>query len=320
VTREWAEPGRRAAGRPRPFRFGILTKGAPTRKGWLELLDRVEDAGFSILHVPLHSSPQFSPLVALTDAAARTSLRLGTLVQNNDLQHPALLARDATTLALLSEGRFELGIGAGWMERDYRQLGIPLDPGRDRVARLAETIEILRRSWSGEEFTLHGAHYSLDTFQGLRGPSVPLLVGAGGDRMLQLAAGAADIVSFCRSMSAGSTPQEIAADASLESTEGKVRTLRTYLGARAAQVELNILVVRAGIGAQAEAQLQKYVSDTGVSDRTARQTPEHLLASGLEELVDLIEERRARAGISYYVFREKDLDQTRPLVVRLAGA
>lgn len=304
--------------RPRPFRFGILTKGAPTRAAWRELLTRVEDIGVRSLLVPLHSTPQFSPVAALADAAARTSLRLGTLVHNNDLQHPALLARDATTLALLSEGRFELGIGAGWMERDYRQLGLPLDAGRERVARLAEAITILRRSWSGEEFSFHGAHYRLDAFQGLRGPSVPLLVGAGGPRMLRLAADTADIVSFSRDFSAGSAPHDVAVDASLESVEAKALALRTDLGARAADVELNILVVRLGLGADANEQLGRYAASTGVSDRTARETPEHLLGSDPEDLVDLLQERRARTGINYYVFNESALDSARPVVERLA--
>jgi probable F420-dependent oxidoreductase len=303
----------------RPFRFGILTKGAPTAKAWRELLARTESAGFDALHVPVHSTPQFSPFAALADAAARTSLKLATLVHNNDLQHPALLGRDATTLALLSEGRCELGVGAGWMERDYRQLGIPMDAGRDRVARLGEAIEILRRSWSGETFSYRGAHYMLDGFRGLSGPPVRLLVGAGGDRMLRLAARTADIVSFSRSLSAGSTAHEIARDASLESTERKSRVLHEHLGNRSADVELHILVVRAGTGAEARDQLDAYVSATGVSARTARQTPETLLGSGLDELVDLMEERRARTGINYYVFRDVHLDQARSLVDRLAG-
>lgn len=313
------EPEGFAGRMARPFRFGILTKGAPTRQAWLELLARTEGAGFDALHVPLHSTPQFSPFVALTDAAARTRLRLATLVHNNDLQHPALLGRDATTLALLSDGRFELGIGAGWMERDYRQLGIPMDPGRERVGRLAEALEILRRSWTGETFSFQGKHFRLEGFQGLMGPRVPLLVGAGGDRMLRLAAKSADIVSFSRDMSAGSTLREIAADASLESTESKSRRLQTYLGARSAETEFHILVVQAGVGAQAEAQLHDYMSATGVSYRIAQQTPEHLLGSDVEELVDLLEERRRRTGITYYVFRDAHLDHVRPLVERLAG-
>jgi probable F420-dependent oxidoreductase len=304
---------------PRAFRFGLLTKGAPSRRAWLELLARVEGAGFDSLQIPLHSTPQFSPFVALADAAARTSLTLTTLVHNNDVQHPALLARDATTLALLSGGRVELGIGAGWMDRDYQQLGIPMDPGRERVDRLAEAIEILRGSWSGEPFSFHGKHYAVEGLQGLAGPRVPLLVGAGGDRMLRLAARTADIVSFSRSMSAGSTLPEIAADASLESVERKSRLLRAYLGPRAQKVALHILVVRAGTGAEAESQLRDYVSATGVDECTARQTPEHLLGSGPDELAGLLEERRARTGITYYAFRDVHLDQVRPLVERLAG-
>jgi probable F420-dependent oxidoreductase len=303
----------------RPFRFGVLTKGADTPRAWHDQLSRIEDAGFSSVLIPVHTTPQFSPSAALADAAARTRLRIGTLVQNNDLQHPALLARDATTLALLSEGRFELGIGAGWMERDYRQLGIPLDSGRDRAGRLAEAIEILRRCWSGEEVSFQGAHYSLTGFRGLRGPSVPLLVGAGGPRMLRLAADTADIVSFSRDLSAGSSAHEIAVDASLESTQRKARALRERLGSRAGQVELNVLVVRAGAGPDALARLEQYASDTGVSTQTARETPENMLAGSPQELADLVHERRARTGISYYVLREPDLDQGRLLVERLAG-
>ncbi|MDH6108190.1 putative F420-dependent oxidoreductase [Kitasatospora sp. MAP12-15] len=303
-----------------PFRFGVLTKGASSRKAWLDLLAEVEDAGVSSLHLPTHSTPQYSPAVALADAAARTSLRIGTLVQNNDLQHPALLAREATTLALLSEGRFELGIGAGWMERDYRHFGLPLDPGGERVSRLAEAIEVLRRCWSGREVSFHGKHYTVDSLQGLQGPPVPLLVGAGGGRMLRLAAECADIVSFSRDLSAGSTPHQIAVDASLESTEDKARILRGHLGARAAEVELNVLVIRAGVGSDAQAKLDQYLSDTGVSPQTARETPENLLGSSIDELVDLLQERRARTGISYYVLREPDLQLARLLAARLSGS
>lgn len=301
------------------FRFGILTKGAATRRAWLELVRRTEDAGFDTLLIPSHSTRQFSPAVALADAATRSSLRIGTLVHNNDMQHPVLLAREAATLAVLSEGRFELGLGAGWMERDYQQLGLPLAAGGVRVSRLAEAIEVIRRCWSGEEFSFHGEHYRVESLSGLAAPPVPLLVGAGGDRMLRLAADSADIVSLSRCLSAGSTPGEIAADASLESTERKSALVRARLGARAAEVELNILVVRAATGVDARAKLDDYVTTTGVNPRTARETPENLLASSPDEAVDVLHERRARTGISYYVFRDQDLDQVRTLVPRLAG-
>ncbi|MFJ6200054.1 TIGR03621 family F420-dependent LLM class oxidoreductase [Micromonospora sp. NPDC092111] len=302
-----------------PFRFGVLTKGAPTRAAWHDLLARVEGGGFDALHVPLHTTPQFAPFVALADAAARTTLRLATLVHNNDLQHPALLARDATTLALLSDGRFELGVGAGWMERDYRQLGIPMDPGRLRVDRLAEAVEILRGCWAEGPYTFHGKHYTVTDLQGLDGPRVPLLVGAGGDRMLRLAARIADIVSFSRSISAGAAPRQIAEDASLESTERKAAVVRAHLGDRAADVELHILVVKAGVGDDARRQLDEHVVATGVSATTARQTPEHLLGRDAQELADLLRERRERTGINYHVFRDVHLDVVRPVVEQLAG-
>jgi hypothetical protein len=137
--------------------------------------------------------------------------------------------------------------------------------------------------------------------------------------MLRLAADCADIVSMSRSMSAGSTPREIAMDASLESTERKAKAVLARLGARAAEVELNILVVRTAIGVDARAKLDDYMTTTGVDPQTARTTPENLLAYSPDEAVDLIQERRERTGISYYVFRDQDLDQARMLVERLAG-
>ncbi|GLK99216.1 TIGR03621 family F420-dependent LLM class oxidoreductase [Dactylosporangium matsuzakiense] len=303
----------------RPFRFGVLTKGAPSRAAWHELLGRIEGSGYSALHMPLHTTPQYAPFVALADAAARTALTLTTLVHNNDLQHPALLARDASTLALLSDGRFELGIGAGWKDGDYHQLGLPMDPGRLRVERLGEAIDVVRRTWSAEPYTFKGKHYTVQDLQGLPGPRVPLLVGAGGERMLRLAARTADIVSFTRSMSAGSTAREIAEDVSLESTERKAAVVREHLGARAADVELHVLVVRAGVGDDARRQLDEYAAASEVSAATARQTPEHLLGRDRQELEDLLLERRARTGISYYVFRDVHLDLVRPVIEHLAG-
>ena len=283
----------------RPFRFWILTKVAADRAAWHDLLDRVQGGGFYTLHFALHAAPQFAPFVALADAAARTSLTIGTLVHNNDLEHPALVARDAMTLALLSEGRFELGIGAGWMDRDYRQLGIPMDPGRVRARRLAEAIEIVRGSWTGEPFSFNGKHYTVQDLQGLAGPRVPLLIGAGGDWMLRLAARTADIVGLTRGFWEGSIARDIAQDPSLER---KAATLRGYLGDRAADVELHHTVVRVGTGAEASRQLDEYVSACGVSEETARRTAENFLGRDTQELADMLQERRARTGISYYTF------------------
>lgn len=300
----------------RPFRFAIFAKGAATRAAWLDLLDRVDGGGFGALHFPMHAAPQFAPFVAFADAAARTSLTFATLVHNNDLQHPALLARDAMTLSVLSEGRVEMGIGAGWKDRDYLQLGIPMDPGRVRAARLAEAIEILRRSWAGETFSFHGEHYTVQDLQGLSGPQVPLLIGAGRDGLLRLAARSADIVSFTRRIEGGSTARDIAEDPSLER---KAATLREYLGDRAADVELQIMVVRAGTGTEASRQLDEYVSASGMSEGIARQTAENLLGRDPQELADMLQERRARTGISYYTFRYEHLDLVRPVVERLTG-
>lgn len=300
----------------RPFRFAMFTKGAPTRAAWVELLDRVVGAGFDTLHFSLHTTPQFAPFVALADAAARTPLTIGTLVHNNDLEHPALLARDAMTLAVLSEGRFELGLGAGWKDQDYQQLGMPMEPGSVRASRLAEAIEIVRGSWTGDPFSFHGKHYTVQNLQGMPGPRVPLLLGVGGDWMLRLAARTADIVGLTRAFWNGSVARDIAEDPSLEH---KAARLRGYLGDRAAEVELHHTAVRVGTGAEASRQLDEYVAANGVSEKTARKTAENLLGRDTQELVDMLQERRSRTGISYYTFQAQHLETMRPVVERLAG-
>ncbi len=269
--------------------------------------------------MPTHSTPQFSVTVALADAAVRSRLTIGTLVANNDLQHPALLARDAATLALLSEGRFELGVGAGWMVRDYTQLGLPLLSGGARVEKLTEAISIIRSSWTGEEFSFHGSHYDLAEFRGLPATGVPLMMGAGGDRMLALAAASADIVSFSRSLSAGNSARDIAVDATLDSTLRKGRTLAQHLGDRRGSVELNVLAIRVEIGSRYRERVREVADATGLPESDVVDTPENFFAATAQDMADQLTERRRLTGISYYVIRDQDIDACIPVLARLVG-
>nr|WP_244320420.1 MULTISPECIES: TIGR03621 family F420-dependent LLM class oxidoreductase [Streptomyces] len=297
----------------------MLTKGAPSRQEWTSLLARTEAAGFTSLLMPTHSTPQFSVIAALADAAVRSNLTIGTLVANNDLQHPALLARDAATLALLSGGRFELGVGAGWMVRDYTQLGLPLLSGGARVDKLAEAISILRSSWTGEEFSFHGSHYDLAEFRGLPATGVPLMMGAGGDRMLALAAASADIVSFSRSLGAGNSAHDIAVDATLGSTLRKARTLAQHLGDRRSSVELNILAIRVEISPRYRERVREVAEATGLAKSDVVDTPENFFAATAQDMADQLMERRRLTGISYYVIRDQDIDACAPVLACLVG-
>src|SRR5438105_3752089 len=187
--------------RPRPFRFGLSLMPERSGAGIAEQARWAEDHGFSTLLVADHLVPgALDPFPSLAAAAAATRhLRVGTFVVNNDLRHPVLLAREAATLDLLSDGRFELGLGAGHMESEYLEAGIPFERGRVRVERLAESVEILKTLLAGEECTFEGRHYHVRGHRvpaPAQRPRPPFLIGGNGPRLLELAGREADAVGF----------------------------------------------------------------------------------------------------------------------------
>src|ERR1700733_12711351 len=138
----------------RPFRFGVQARSAPDRKTWLDLGRRAEGAGYAVLTMPEHPNDQFSAMPGLTAiAGVTTDLRLGQLVLTNDFNHPALLAKEFATLDLLSDGRLEMGLGAGHVGEEYAQLGIPFERKGTRVDRLFEAVEIVRGLMADEPLT-----------------------------------------------------------------------------------------------------------------------------------------------------------------------
>ena len=112
----------------RPFRFGVQVRAAPSGAAWRDLARKAESLGYSTLYVPDHFDGVWGPFTALAVAAeATTTLNVGSLVLANDFRHPVVLAREVATLDLVTEGRVELGIGAGWLRDDYDQSGIAYD-------------------------------------------------------------------------------------------------------------------------------------------------------------------------------------------------
>src|SRR3954452_7724480 len=182
----------------RPFRFGVSGRGT-TQAEWREFARRAEALGYSSLLLPDHFYRQLSPIVALAAAAQSTrTLRLGTLVLDNDFRHPAAMAKDVATLDSLSDGRFELGIGTGSIPADNERTGIPFDPPGVRYERLTETLAILKAHFGPDELvTFTGKHYQVKDLPAFPKPvqsHVPLMLGARGPRMLRLAGREADII------------------------------------------------------------------------------------------------------------------------------
>jgi probable F420-dependent oxidoreductase len=152
---------------PRRFRFGIMAAGAATGDDWVKTARKVEDLGYASLMMPDHFGDQLAPMPALTAAAAATTeLRVGALVLDNDYRHPVLVAKEAATLDLLSGGRLELGLGAGWMNTDYQQSGISQDPAGVRIDRMAEAVIVLKGLFADGEFSYAGRHYAISGLNG----------------------------------------------------------------------------------------------------------------------------------------------------------
>lgn len=149
----------------RPFRFGIQASKAGSQKEWTELAKTAENLGYSSLTMPDHFTDQLAPVPALMAAASVTkNLRIGALVWDNDYKHPVVLAKELATLDLLSDGRLEIGIGAGWMATDYEQAGMQYDRPGVRIDRFLEGLEIIKRAMTGEKFSFSGKHYTITDY------------------------------------------------------------------------------------------------------------------------------------------------------------
>ncbi len=212
----------------RRFRFGAQLSFAGTREEWVAKARRVEELGYSTLCVPDHFDDQLAPMPALTAAAAATTnLRVGTLVLDNDYRHPILTAKEAATVDLLSGGRLELGLGAGWLRSDYEQSGIALDPPSVRIDRLEEALAVVKGLLAGGKFSFCGRHYTVTNHPGtplsVQRPRPPILVGGGGRRILALAGREADIVSVNFDLSSGAIGTHLGATATAGATAEKVR-------------------------------------------------------------------------------------------------
>ncbi len=302
----------------RPFRFGMVFTGDTSALGWRNLAGRLEGEGFSTLLVADHYlNPMACGVLQVAAADATTTLRVGSYVYNNDFRHPALLAKEAATIDVLSGGRLELGLGAGWHKGEYDQIGVAFDPGPVRVARLEEAIEIMTRLWEGGPVHFEGQHYRIDGLEGTPLPvqrPLPLMIGGGGPRMLRIAARRADIVALVpRSLpDGGLDPAEFAIgafDARLAVLDAAV----TEAGRTASPPERSVLVFEM-YRTPAELDADDWIDAELVA------TSPYALVGDVEAMADALVERRERWGLSYVVCFDADLEAFLPVARRLAGS
>jgi probable F420-dependent oxidoreductase len=304
-----------------PFRFGIQCRGPADAAGWRDLARKVEDLGWSTLTLPDHFEDALAPTPALMAAAdATTTLCVGTMVYANDFRHPVVLAKEAATLDLLSEGRFELGIGAGWMTTDYARSGLTLDRPGLRIERLTEALAIMRALWSDGPHSFEGAHYRIRDLDGLPKPCTPggprVVIGGGGERVLRMAATHADVVSVNVNLAAGVIDSRAFGFGTPDATDEKVGWLRDAAGERDPEVQVRVHL--AAVTDDRDGLIDQLAGGFGLTPEQARETP-HALIGDVHQICDQLVERRERWGISYLGLSADQLEAFAPVIARLAG-
>jgi probable F420-dependent oxidoreductase len=298
---------------------------------WRDDVRRIEDLGFSSVSVSDHFTRGWTmePVVVMTAAAEVTiSLRVLSLVFGNDYRHPVMLHKSMATLDVLSEGRVEIGLGAGWMRDDYRAANLPYDPAPMRVERLEEAALVLNGLFGQDPFTFRGKHYQIEALEGLpkpyQRPHPPLLIGGGGRRVLEVAARVADIVGINPSQRAGAVTSLEALDQTFDRVAEKVAWVREVLesGRRSiGDVELQIRLLSSCVtrsSKQARTMLTGLAERMAVNPALLERSPA-LLYGTVEQCVEALQERRERLGISYVNLTGGNIEELAPIVARLRG-
>jgi probable F420-dependent oxidoreductase len=320
----------------RPFRFAVQSFSAPDAATWRERARRAEALGYSTLHLAdhflgpgpalaatHHPLQELAAVPAMAVAAeATTTLRVGCRVFCNDYRHPVLLAKEAATLDLLSGGRLELGLGAGWLRAEYEAAGMPFDPAGRRIERLAESVSLLKALFADAPVEHAGDHYRVSGFRGaprpLQRPHPPLMIGGGGRRVLELAAREADVVSLNFDNRAGVLGRDGVERSTAEATAAKVSWVRAAAGARFAALELEIGAYFTFVTDTPGPIAAQMGAAFGLGADAMMRHP-HALFGSCDALCEELERRREQYGISYVTVGDLALDAFAPVVARLAG-
>jgi probable F420-dependent oxidoreductase len=319
----------------KPFRFSVQSFIADSARDWRERARKVEDLGYSTLHLADHflgpgtalaatgHPPQnLSAIPAIAVAAeATTSLRVGCRVFCIDYHHPAVFAHQLATLDVLSEGRLEIGLGAGWIQNEYEASGIPFDPPAIRIDRLAEVTELLKAHMAPGEISISGKHVKVNGYEGnpksIQKPHPPIMIGGGSKRILELAGRTADIVSFNYNNRSGMLGSDGVQMSTAEETRRKLAWVKAGAGDRFADLELEIGAYRTFVD-QGDDPARSMAESSGLSVDEVKQHP-HALFGSVSEICEELERRRSEYGISYVCVMDYAMDAFAPVVAKLTG-
>ena len=304
------------------MRFATQAGGAPTAQEWFDRAKRIEAMGYDTLAMPDHMvGGAWAAMPALAALAqVVTKLRFGTLVIDNDFRNPVLFAREVAVLDVLTAGRFELGLGAGWLDRDYTGTGIPFDRGRVRVARLAEAVTLMKRLFTEESVDFAGKFYSVTKAESrpkvVQQPYPPLMIAGGGDEILTLAGREADIVAIVPAGITGSG--KLAKESlTLETMKRQAQLVRDAAGARAENIEYSMFL-DCVITDDRDRKIAE-MADVGKVDADLIRGSAYRGIGTVAEITAHVRTLRAEVGVTYFCLRGPDVEQLGPVIEALSG-
>jgi probable F420-dependent oxidoreductase len=292
-----------------PFRFGVEMMEPFAGLTWAESARELERLGYSTLFAPDHFDEGLGPIAAMTAAAAATTeLTVATAVFAADFRHPAVLARELAAIDLLSEGRLEVGLGAGYQVNDYRASGIAMDPPKVRVDRLIEYVAVLRGLFADGPFNYAGEHFQIDALDGTPHPFTPggppIFVAGGGPRMLRFAAREADIIGVNPSLPTSERREEARRDGVAARVDEKFAWIREAAGERYDDLIFHGWLQAATITDDGRAAATQIGAALGGLDPDDVLESPFVLVGSVDEIVERLHERRARWGYSYYTVQQ----------------
>jgi len=307
----------------RAFRFGVEMMAPFAGSSWADSARELEALGYSTLFVPDHFDEGYGPITAMATAmVATTSLRVASAVFAADFRHPAVLARELASIDQLSEGRLEVGLGAGYQVNDYTGSGIAMDPPRVRVDRLIEYVAVLKGLFAEGPFDFAGEHYRVTGLDGSPAPyrpgGPPIFVAGGGPRMLCFAATQADIVGVNPSLPSSDVVATSVQDALPARIDRKFEWIREAAGPRLGELEFHAWLRWAQVTGDAQAAAQSLTARFGASTDQILASPIVLVGS-VPEIIDRLHERRERWGYSYVTLQQPVAREFAPVLAALAA-
>jgi probable F420-dependent oxidoreductase len=305
----------------RAFKFGAKSTKAGSAKEWTDLVKRVEDLGYESFQMDDHFGGQLGTVPALMAAAAATSkLLVGPHVAGVDFRNPVLFAKECATIDLLSEGRFTLGIGAGWSKTDYAVAGIHQDDASTRIERLAEAVTIMRGLWGKEPFSFDGAYYKVAQVDGMPKPvhDIPVMIGGGGRKVLSLAAREADIVGINPKIVARSINPESMRTAGADAVDEKIAWVKEAAGDRFDQIELQMQVFMTRVTDKPGEVVEQVAGAFGLPPEVIASAPFFQIGS-VEQITENFHHIRERWGINSILFQPDGIEPMAPVVAKLYG-